>query len=113
MNINPLMMAIGKENGLPVAQDLYEGSEDKFLVFTYVVDDMAVISADNETIVEGCEVYLNLYVPKTYDYMNLKEAIKHSLKDKGFTLSETSTFLEQDTGYRHIVFEIEYSKTII
>lgn len=113
MNINPLIMSIGQEHGLPVAQDLYEGAETKFIVFTYVADDIVTVSADNEPVVEGCEVYVSLYVPKTFDYMELKDAIKRSLKDKGFTLSGTQVFLESDTQYRHIVFEVEYYKNII
>ena len=47
MNINPLMKAVGEIVGYPCKQDIYEGKETKFIVYSYE-DERASYYGDND-----------------------------------------------------------------
>lgn len=111
MNVNPKLKSLENITGFPVVQDEYEGSSDKYIVFTYE-DERASLRADNEEQAETAYLMVSLFVPKNYDYFEDKKNIKTALVRQGFTVESTQTWLEDARIGTEKIRRITYSVNI-
>ncbi len=95
MNINPLMKAVGTIMGYPCKQDLYEGKENKFIVFSYA-DERAAYYADNDEEEITVTITVQLITPQNYNYLSDKSKLKRTLKDQGFSVEDIQTLLDDE-----------------
>lgn len=109
MDINEIMIALCDGLGLPCAQDLYSGEEEKWVTFNYV-DERPAQFSDNKARIECADIYVHLFTPLSFDYMELKRSLRDSLEENAFLVSSIQSYLEQDTSIRHTVFECEISQ---
>jgi len=106
MNVNALIMELNNLTKLPVKPDLYEGSSDKWITFTYQ-DERPVNFGDNEVLFDTAYISVNLFTPHTYNYMALKETIKTYLESIGIvTNCESYVYLENQIPIRQTIFEV-------
>lgn len=109
MNVNKELLELKKILNCPVAQDVYDGKENRWIVFTYA-DERGVYFGDDEE--EMTRVYINLsyYTPIAYNYFEDKKNIKKSLMKNGFFIEYIKSWVEDlDIGIekiRHTVFVI-------
>lgn len=75
MNLNPLVLELNRVTGYPVVPDLYEGSEDKWIVFTYV-DERGELYGDDKELCTTVKMYISFYCPLNHNYMSDKKLIK-------------------------------------
>ena len=110
MNVNPLLMELKNVTGLPVVPDIYEGSGDKWITFTYQ-DERPVFFGDNTVLDDTAYISVNLFTPKNYNYMATKEAIKTYLESIGIvTNCESYVYLENQIPIRQTIFEVTITK---
>ena len=114
MNLNKLLKDILKTaTGLPVDQDEYDGTSDKYIVFTYI-NERGEVYADNKPVVDGCYLQIQLITPKSYNYFNKKKLIRDALEENDFTVESIQTFLgDVYTGtekIRKTIFEVHYAE---
>lgn len=95
MNVNPLILQLETETGLPVEQDLYTGNADAWITFTYE-DERSALDADNAEDIGSVTVMVNLHTPKDVNYFVFKDKIKAYLTEKGFTVISVRTYLSAD-----------------
>lgn len=106
MNVNPLIMELERITGLPVVPDLYKGESDKWITFTYQ-DERPVYFGDNVPLDDTAYISVNLFTPKTFNYLELKEQIKEYLESIGIvTNCESYVYLENQIPVRQSVFEV-------
>lgn len=113
MNVNPRLFALEDATGFPVAQDEYEGSSDKYIVFTYE-DERPSLRADNREQARTAYIMVSLFVPKNYDYFADKKKVEDALVQQDFTLESVQTWLE-DAGIgtkriRRIIFSVNITE---
>lgn len=110
MNVNPLIMALKDITKLPVVPDLYEGTSDKWITFTYQ-DERPVFFGDNEVLDDTAYISVNLFTPSDFNYMPLKEDIKTYLESIGIvTNCESYVYLENQIPVRQTIFEVTITK---
>lgn len=110
MNINPLIMELKTLTGLPVVPDLYSGSGDKWITFTYQ-DERPEFFGDNEILDDVAYISLNLFTPANYNYMTTKEVIKTYLESIGIlTNCESYVYQENQIPIRQTIFEVQITK---
>lgn len=111
MNVNPLIMELKIITGLPVVPDLYvtapgEKRSDKWITFTYQ-DERPVHFGDNVPLDDTAYMSVNLFTPKSFNYLELKEQIKEYLESIGIvTNCESYVYLENQIPVRQTVFEV-------
>lgn len=113
MNLNHVLIdGLEKLTGLDSSQDIYEGKMDKYITFSYQ-DERPDLYADNEPVSDMCDVYVNLFVPKDFDYFELKDQIRNYLEAEKFSVSINS-WLEagkkETERVRRIVFDCSITK---
>ncbi len=112
MKINTEIKKLEELTGLPVVPDLYEGSSDKWITFTYQ-DEYLDDYADDEAQSEVVELYVHLYTPHTFNYFGLKDTIRDYLMGlKGYSLQRIRSTVVTDNGvkYRQVVFDFKIKK---
>ena len=72
MNVNGLIMTLQNTVNYPVAPDLYEGKEDKYITFTYE-DERSALDADNEEQQTVAYLQITLYTPPLQEYMEIRK----------------------------------------
>lgn len=93
MNLNKLLIeTLNDATGLPVAQDEYEGKEDKYIVFTYI-DERPEVFADNVAVADVAYMQIQLITPKSYNYFAKKETIREALEGAGFSVTSLKSYL--------------------
>lgn len=114
MNVNPKILGLGDVVNCPVEPDVYSGSEDRYITFTYE-DERPATHADNKSIADEAYIQISYFVPKKYDYMDDKHKIRDYLEEQGFKVTSMGCWIEDAlTGYqkiRHLVFETNYTET--
>lgn len=111
MNVNPLLQGLTEVTGLPVEPDLYEGEEDKYIVYTYQ-DERPVQWGDNRPLDDTAWIDVALYTPKRFNYMRLKHQVRDYLENKGFIVSDIRSWLDPDGNgdyVRHTTFNAQYT----
>lgn len=110
MNVNPLLMELKTVTKLPVVPDIYEGSKDKYITFTYQ-DERPSFFGDNNVLDDVAYISVNLFTPKDFNYMSLKEDIKTYLESIGvLTNCESYTYTENQIPIRQTIFEVQIPK---
>lgn len=93
MNVNPKLKFLEQVTGYPVEQDEYEGTRDKYIVFTYE-DERAALRADNKEYARTAYLMVCLFVPKGHNYFADKDKIEAALVQQGFTVESSQVWLE-------------------
>ena len=110
MNVNPLMQGLETVTGLPVVPDLYEGSEKKYITYTYE-DESPIGFGDDEVLADTAYMQVNLFTPKDFNYMSLKHSIRDYLESLGCLTSTLSrVYQENNEQIRQTTFTVEISK---
>ncbi len=98
----------------PVGQDIYRGSEKRYITFTYE-DELPVLNGNNTPVADTAYIQVSYYVPKDYKYMDDKHKIRDYLEEQGFKVTSIRCWMEDArTGYqniRHLLFETNYTET--
>lgn len=111
MNLNELLKKTLKQTGLPICQDEYTGTGDRYILFNYT-DERPALFADNRP--GAYTVYLNLQLitPKGYNYFDLKKRIRALLEKADFTVRSVYSFLgdtyQGTEKKRQTVFDLVY-----
>lgn len=112
MNVNPLIESLEKSIHIPVAQDEYEGKDDKYLIYTYE-DERPVHFGDDKALQDTAYLTLQLIVPKTFNYMKLKHQIRDELERMDFIVTDIRSFLSSAINgtdkIRRITFDATYT----
>lgn len=113
MNINANLIKILKDvTGFPVAQDEYDGQDDKFVIFTYS-DERPEAFGDNKPIADTVFIQIQMVTPKKYNYLTMKDKIRDALEDNDFSVTSIRSFLGDEfwgtEKIRQTVFEAEFS----
>lgn len=113
MNLNELLKKLLGETGLPVEQDIYNGKEDKYIIFAYE-DERPELLADNETLADTAYLQIQLILPKNFNYFDLKKKVRSLLEGADFYITSIRNFLgdvyQGTEKYRQIVFEVKYTE---
>ena len=110
MNVNPLIMALKDITKLPVVPDIYEGTSEKWITFTYQ-DERPVFFGDDEVLDDTAYISVNLFTPKDFNYMAVKETIKTYLETIGIvTNCESYVYMENQIPIRQTIFEVTITK---
>ncbi len=93
-----------KSLNIPVAEGIYKGSEKEYCRFN-IFSEHPVLFADDESVEDAAEGYLHYF---TKDYSHRKKSkIKKLLKSSDINIIDIETLHEEDTGYTHIIFQIQ------
>ena len=110
MNVNPILKELNTVTGLPVVPDVYNGSGDKWITFTYQ-DERPSFFGDNDVLNDIAYISVNLFTPANYNYMTTKEVIKTYLESIGvLTNTESYVYLENQIPIRQTIFEVQITK---
>lgn len=107
VNVNKTLMELKDGTGYPVSPDLYTGTADKFIVFTYE-DERGTLYGDDDEEYITAKINVAFYCPQNFNYMVDKAKIKRLLRSKGFIVESIESYLENGligTEYiRHTAF---------
>lgn len=105
MNINGMIKTLEDTVKCPVAADVYEGEEKKYITFTYE-DERSALDADNEEQQTVAYLQITLYTPPIQEYMEDKKKIKTELKKLGFCVESIQSWVDSHAPEkkRHTVF---------
>lgn len=110
MNVNPLLMELKNITKYPVNPDIYEGTSDKWITFTYQ-DERPSFFGDNDVLDDIAYISVNLFTPKAFNYMPMKEKIKNYLESIGvLTNCESYVYTENQIPIRQTIFEVQITK---
>lgn len=88
-----------------MAQDIYAGTADTYLVYNAAVESPSSFS-DDEAQTETMYIQVHLYIPKEKNYLSIKQQIKTALVQAGFEYPVVAmNTIETDTCKRHICYE--------
>lgn len=110
-SINAIIIKTLSFLNIPIEQDLYEGEESKYIVWT-IADERGGSYADDIPEVDIISIQISMYLPCSENYIHEKKQIKEALYKRGFTYPKVRSFYEKETKLRHLVFECEYSQMI-
>lgn len=85
--VNKLIMELATTTGLPVAQEMYTGTETSFIVFSWVSVSTVFYAGDRPQYDES-HVNVILYTPRKTNPSALIDLIRDSLEAKGFSVDE-------------------------
>lgn len=112
MNLNPVMIEVGREMGYPCKLDLYEGTESKFIVYSYADERASYYGDDDEEEIQ-VTLQVQLITPQNYNYFSDKTKLKRTLKEKGFCVENIQSFLDDEAvgtdRARRTVFTCNYT----
>ena len=111
MNVNEQIMTLKALTGLPVVPDMYEGSEEKYIVFTYE-DERPVHFGGNAALQDTVWLQVALYTPPAYNYMALKKTIRDHLESLGFICTSIQSWLDTTASgakIRHTTLSVTYT----
>lgn len=101
---------IGAVNKFSFERKVSKLSEENYQKLANYVDERPAQFSDNKARIECADVYVHLFTPLSFDYMELKRSLRDSLEQNAFLVSSIQSYLEQDTNIRHTVFECEISQ---
>lgn len=114
MNCNKKIRDALASTGLPIAQDEYEGSAKKYIVFIYT-DEVPALWGDDGVLADTVFIQLQLITPKDFNYFALKHQVRNLLEADGFLVTSTQSWLGDlyngTEKVRQTIFEIQYSDT--
>lgn len=115
MNLNPLFEELQNEIGYPVVQDMYQGEEPVYCVYSYE-DERGTLYGDNKPLEDTAYMRIQIYTPKSYNYMELKHQTRDFLEGRGFIITGIKSWLESRLDgkaekIRCTMIEMEYTDT--
>ena len=114
MNINNLIITTLSGLGYPVKEDVYEGNEDKYIVFTYE-DEIPSAFGDNHPLADTAFIQLQFICPKKFNYHTTKTEIRNALEAAGFIVSSIQSMLgsklNEAENIRQTIFELKYTQS--
>ena len=105
-SINKIIVSALRPFGLPVAENLYEGTAKEFLTYNYA-DDREGDAGDDEPQAYVASVQIHYFCPLNASYTDMKRRIRRTLVDAGFTAPEVTDASDTADRVRHLVFECE------
>lgn len=112
MNINSLIISTLSSLGYPVKEDIYEGTGDKYIVFTYE-DENPSSWGDNSVLSDTAYIQLQFICPKNFNYHTTKTQIRNLLEASGFIVTNIQSMLGSKINgaenIRQVIFEAKYT----
>lgn len=109
MNVNEKIRSLEQVTGYPVMPDIYRGTEDRYIVFTYE-DERTALEADNEELAVTVWLQVALFTPEKFNYFKDRKKIKKALKEQGFNVESVQSWLEgKNNEVRHTVFTVNFT----
>ena len=105
-NINKIIVSALKPIGLPVAERLYEGKKDEYIVFN-LTDDRGQDFGDDRPHADVAYLHVHYICPWSASYHDKRRQIRQALFDAGATWPEVSDLSDEAERVRHFVFEFE------
>lgn len=93
-----------KPFGFPYSPDLYQGPAKTYFVYNYA-DERGTLFADDVPGEIIASVQVHFYLPKSENFITIKNRIRKALFQMGFTFPEVTSVIEDDK--RHIIFECD------
>ena len=112
MNLSEKLEALEDVTGFPVAPDIYEGEEDKYITYVYE-DERVALAADNGSKIDRANITVNFFCPTGYNYYDTKHQIRDYLEQQGFVVTMRTWVEPTLTGtgkIRRVLFETEYAE---
>lgn len=111
MDLNKKITCLKEITGYPVSQDIYEGNQTKYITFVYQ-DERPQAAADGKVIADQCDVYVNLYVPKKFDYYPDKDKIRDYLESIGGVIQSISVGIEEygEDKVRCVRYDVQFAE---
>ena len=113
MNLSKEIRALGGSSLLncDVAEDLYHGKADRYLVYTFDNEEPEV-AGDNEVLIENATVQISYYVPEKYNYNTDNETIKSYLRSNDYYIESLTVMLDEadivdDKYVRRLLFIVQ------
>ena len=106
MTVNQQIKRALEPFGYPVKPDRYTGSEKKWITFNEA-DNRAVMHGNNRPLGDQVAMQIHFFLPIDENYLKERREIRKALLGAGFTYPIITMLTEDDTGYRHIIFECE------
>ena len=100
MNVNTTVISALSSLSIPVAANIYTGTETDYITFNYA-DERPALRADDTDILDETTIQVHYFTrgnPQTN-----KKAIRRLLRAAGFSIQSTRELYESDTGYTHVV----------
>lgn len=93
-----------KDFGFPYEPDIYTGKAEKYFVYNYA-DERGDLFADDAPGTVIASVQVHFFMPAGEDFIKIKNKIRKSLFQHGFTFPEVTVIKEEKK--RHIIFECD------
>ena len=106
MRVNETIRAALRPFKLPVYPDVYLGKAKEYFTFNYA-DDRGGDFGDGYPQTNVVNVQIQYFCSLSKDYRPVKEAVRESLHDAGFTWPEVVDASDRKEQIRHIVFTCE------
>lgn len=92
--------------GFPYAPDVYREKDARWFTYNYT-DDYGTYFSDDQPGVVIASVQVHLFLPIDDDFIDLKNKVRRSIFQQGFTFPEITVLTEDDEKLRHIIFECD------
>ena len=111
MSVDEKIASLEGVIGCPVSPDIYEGNEEKYIVYTYE-DERSALYADNEEEATTYYLQVTLYTAPLYPYQKKKKKIKTELKKLGFCVESIQSWVDSlaPEKKRHTVFNVNITE---
>lgn len=112
MDLTDILMPLESVTGIPVYQDMCPDEDaDRYITCVYQ-DERPALCGNNKVLADQCDIYVNLYTPRNFDYFRVKEKIRDYLEEKEFAITSISSGLENDISgnrIRRTTFDCRYA----
>jgi hypothetical protein len=105
-NVNKIIIAALKPFGLPVAENIYEGTKKEYFTFNYA-DDAVGDMGDDVPQAYVAYMQIHYFCPLEKSYADMKRRIRKALIAAGFTPPEVVDASDLADRTRHLVFECD------
>ena len=111
MNVNQEILELETITGLPVSQDIYTGTGEKYITFTYNTEN-PVFWGDDEVMEDETVLQVNLYTPVGFNYMGLKHTIRDYLETIGI-VNSIGSWLDTFTVKNNLEKTIRHTNFVV
>ena len=105
-SVNKIITAALKPFGLPVAENLYEGTKKEYITYNYA-DDAVGDMGDDVPQAYVAYMQVHYFCPLDKSYADMKRRIRKALINAGFTPPEVVDASDLADRTRHLVFECD------
>ena len=108
INIFEKLLPVELATGIRIHEDFCEELSKKYIVFT-VEGEQPVLNGDDRVIADTIYITLQLIVPKTLDYVEMKYKIRDILEENEFSVTDIHSYSSDEVNgtdkIRRIIFE--------